>query len=381
MQKLLLRILFAIFFAFFLFFSYSAYQYYLALHSDDPIVPYILVEEWTATVVRWEIAIDMILGDRYDLVEKDTIITGKQSLAVVTWPDKSETRLGASSRLRIERMQVAMDYATIEIEFALEEWQVWSTIVRTIYPGSYFRTKLPGQGVIAWVRGTVYDIDLTRGYIRSVDHSVSLTDRRGNLVNLLPGELVSVTDILKKLGKEVVDQTWSAMNQARDMLYLETHRASLQSQLDKLSGKTWGLWDSFVRWILSFIPTFADLAILESLLSEVPGFENITIPKEKILALYQKIQDTKFVQERDKIRTYIRSQSESLGFDDSYLQTFTRGAIWDQVSFSGMTLQGAEYMVQDYTKTLGAQVQSVMRSIPTGELNTKARETLRQLIK
>ncbi|MFZ2337259.1 MAG: hypothetical protein WAW59_03295 [Patescibacteria group bacterium] len=45
MQKLLLRILFAIFFAFFLFFSYSAYQYYLALHSDDPIVPYILVEE------------------------------------------------------------------------------------------------------------------------------------------------------------------------------------------------------------------------------------------------------------------------------------------------------------------------------------------------
>ncbi|MFZ2255625.1 MAG: hypothetical protein WAW59_03305 [Patescibacteria group bacterium] len=88
------------------------------------------------------------------------------------------------------------------------------------------------------MRGTVYDIDLTRGYIRSVDHSVSLTDRRGNTVNLLPGELVSVTDILKKLGKEVVDQTWSTMNQARDMLYLETHRASLQSQLDKLSGKT-----------------------------------------------------------------------------------------------------------------------------------------------
>ncbi|MFZ2255626.1 MAG: hypothetical protein WAW59_03300 [Patescibacteria group bacterium] len=63
----------------------------------------------------------MILGDRYDLVEKDIIITGKQSLAVVTWPDKSETRLGASSRLRIERMQVARDYSAIEIEFALEE--------------------------------------------------------------------------------------------------------------------------------------------------------------------------------------------------------------------------------------------------------------------
>ena len=59
-------------------------------------------------------------------------------------------------------MQVARDYSSIEIEFALEQGQVWSTVVRTIYPGSYFRTKIPGQGVVAGVRGTVYDIDLVR---------------------------------------------------------------------------------------------------------------------------------------------------------------------------------------------------------------------------
>jgi hypothetical protein len=121
MQKLFLRILFAIFFAFFLFFSYSAYQYYVALHSDDPIVPYLLVEAGTATIVRGEIAIDMVMTDRYDLSEQDTIITGKDSLAVVTWPDRSQTRLWASSRMRIERMQVAVDYTSIEIEFALEQ--------------------------------------------------------------------------------------------------------------------------------------------------------------------------------------------------------------------------------------------------------------------
>lgn len=59
--------------------------------------------------------------DRYDLREKDIIITGKDGLAVVTWPDKSQTRLGTSSRMRIDRMQVARDYTSIEIEFALEE--------------------------------------------------------------------------------------------------------------------------------------------------------------------------------------------------------------------------------------------------------------------
>lgn len=51
--------------------------------------------------------------------------------------------------MRIDRMTVAVDYSSIEIEFALEEGQAWSTVVRTIYPGSYFRTRIPGQGVIA----------------------------------------------------------------------------------------------------------------------------------------------------------------------------------------------------------------------------------------
>ena len=52
MQKLLLSVLLSILTAFFLFFSFSAYQYYIALHSDDPIVPYVLIDTGMATVVR-----------------------------------------------------------------------------------------------------------------------------------------------------------------------------------------------------------------------------------------------------------------------------------------------------------------------------------------
>lgn len=63
----------------------------------------------------------MVTGDRYDLQEKDTIITKKDSLATVKWPDKSETRLGPSSRMQIDRMVVARDYSSIEIEFGLSE--------------------------------------------------------------------------------------------------------------------------------------------------------------------------------------------------------------------------------------------------------------------
>ena len=43
--------------------------------------------------MRDELAIDMTAGEQYDLSAEDTIITGKDTLAIVTWPDRSQTRL------------------------------------------------------------------------------------------------------------------------------------------------------------------------------------------------------------------------------------------------------------------------------------------------
>lgn len=62
-------------------------------------------------------AIDMIAREQYNLSEKDILITHGTTMAVVTWPDRSETRLGPDSRMQIEKMQVADDYSHIEIEF------------------------------------------------------------------------------------------------------------------------------------------------------------------------------------------------------------------------------------------------------------------------
>jgi len=41
------------------FFGYAAYQYYLAIHADDPIDPYISVLSGYATVTRGQLAVDM----------------------------------------------------------------------------------------------------------------------------------------------------------------------------------------------------------------------------------------------------------------------------------------------------------------------------------
>jgi hypothetical protein len=63
----------------------------------------------------------MSAGESYTLEENDIIITKESTLAIVTWPDRSITRLGSQSRMHISRMIVALDYSTIQIEFALEQ--------------------------------------------------------------------------------------------------------------------------------------------------------------------------------------------------------------------------------------------------------------------
>jgi hypothetical protein len=55
--------------AFVVAFGYSAYGYYHALHSDDPIDPYVSVVSGDATVTRGTFSVDFVESDRYTLVE------------------------------------------------------------------------------------------------------------------------------------------------------------------------------------------------------------------------------------------------------------------------------------------------------------------------
>jgi hypothetical protein len=73
------------------------------------------------TIVRHELAIDMTIGDRYNLMEKDILITGHDGLAMIHWPDRSITRIGSESRMVITRMHTEEDYSRIEISYDLEK--------------------------------------------------------------------------------------------------------------------------------------------------------------------------------------------------------------------------------------------------------------------
>lgn len=68
------------------------------------------------------------------------------------WPDHSITRLGANTRIVIQKMVADAGYENIQISFSLKKGKIWSTVVRALIGDSYFETKLPKNDIVAGVR-------------------------------------------------------------------------------------------------------------------------------------------------------------------------------------------------------------------------------------
>ncbi|MBC7498513.1 FecR domain-containing protein [Candidatus Gracilibacteria bacterium] len=366
-------------------FAMTTYRYYQAIHSDDPISPYLAVEQGKATITRGKIAIDMMTPESYEVAEGDIIITRADSLAVVNWPDHSMTRLGSNSRLTIERMRVADDYSKIELVASLESGKVWSNIVRTLYPESRVEFHLPKNGTVAGVRGTVFEINLDANYIHSIDHSVALSNSIGQLVTLMPGDSVSASNILTKIGTKL-DTAWITANTLRDSTYMMLRNVELRDTYTRLSHSTGGifdLWDRFVRWILSFFSGFDAIRTLSVIssgnISDIGGLSQATV-----MRWYQSFQSTDFVQERDQFRGVIISLRDQFTGGDQIIESLTRGAMWDMMSASGAPLQNSKGLLDTYAKKTGTTLDSLIsgaRSIDASKITEGGRAIYDRLMR
>jgi FecR protein len=285
----------------------------------------------------------MTTPESYEIQEGDIIITKADSLSVINWPDHSTTRLGANSRLQIERMRVALDYSRIELVASLESGKVWSNIVRTLYPDSRVEFHMPRNGTVAGVRGTVFEINLDANYIHSIDHSVTLSNSIGQLVTLLPGDAVAANNILTKIQTKL-DTTWIATNTLADQTFTrlrDTHLRENYTRLSASSGGVFDIWDRLVRWILSFFSDFDAIRVL-SLIHTGDLTNMANMPQATLMKWYQSFQSTDFVQERDQFRGAIVSIRGQLTNGDQIIESLTRGAMWDMMSASGATLKNTQ---------------------------------------
>ena len=152
--------------------------------------------------------------------------------------------------------------------------------------------------------------------------------------------------------------------------------------IDRLKGASDGIskvWDDFVRFFLSFVPGFQDISLFEMFTN--PSSENIPFSTQDILSLYQRIQDKNFVQEREALRSAFQNTLTSAPEARAYLESFARGALWDEIAFTGMTLPNGQKLLESYTQTLGGQIRNILQVIPLEDIEQKAKETWRQLLK
>jgi hypothetical protein len=72
-------------------------------------------------IIRGESAIELTESESYTLESQDIVETDKESRATITWPDRSITRLGADTRIVIEKMLVSQNYDQIQISYDVKK--------------------------------------------------------------------------------------------------------------------------------------------------------------------------------------------------------------------------------------------------------------------
>ena len=329
----------------------SAYKYYRAIHADDPIDPYLLVDSGAARIVRGDVTISLSEHEKYSLKEKDTIITQEKSEATLFWPDRSTTQLGAETTFAINKMQVAEDYSKIELEATLMQGKIYTDMIRTLYPGSRMSVRVPEHNIVAGVRGTVFSLNLTENYIHSIDHAVMLENNFFQSSLLLPGEIASASNIFEKLGREVLDQIWEDAMTLKNEAYKSVRADEMANAWKILAGNLLekNYWDEFMRWILSFFDAFKELKFVR-VVSSFDTDAILKIPSDALVKIYQNLKIGDFALERDIIRGAIFEISKADKAVQNWLEILSSESLWDKIQFPDLDLHNSQKILDDFAK-------------------------------
>lgn len=188
------------------------------------------------SVVRGEVfhnSIALIENERKKLSAGDIVRTWLESIAVIEWWDGSITRLWELSEIQLTRDIVSEDKSYINISFELFSGKSWSQVVSFLGNDSSFTQEF--EGLEAWVRGTVFDIDLESWFIRTSEHAVEILGPDNLRVVITPEKPF---DIVKQVFIDMdvflrafTDTSWTDFNILSDREY----RQKLIQELEKNS--------------------------------------------------------------------------------------------------------------------------------------------------
>ena len=174
-------------------------------------------------------------GTRTPISADDTIRTLSDSEATIFWADGSYTRLGTGTTVHVRELKTDPANHISQVRFHLESGRTWSHIMSYLIGDSYFKESIKTENVVATVRGTVYDVDTTKGYIQAVDHEVTLTNTTTNRTTTVSAgnaiDYISFGEYMHSL----IDAAWVAANTTADQAEISDR---LNTLADSFTGGT-----------------------------------------------------------------------------------------------------------------------------------------------
>lgn len=200
---------------------------------SEKIDPYVLSTKWSTIVLRDKVLKTVEEGLQMEVQVGDKIRT-LDSTATVYWPDGSVTRLWKKSSIIIHEMRAKTASEQIQVDFTLESGKSWSNVVRYMFGDSYFHERFSHDSLAA-IRGTVFEINLEKGYIHTIDHGVSIEPIESGINStggiFVPAGWIVSTDAQKTLGKERLDEAWNIANTTADIVYLKNRSEATRKEM------------------------------------------------------------------------------------------------------------------------------------------------------
>ena len=253
---------------------------------------YLSLIEW-----QWTLNEQLLeLETRQSLEAWDKIrIIWDSSLALIEWWDGSITRLAGNTKISIWEANISKDYTKINISFDLISGKSWSNVVSFLWKDSYFKQSF--ENVEAWVRWTVFNVDLEAWYISVLDHQVSLKKQDGTEVLITENKPFSLKTFsfiaLSDFILNIRDTAWQDINTDFDASFLLGLKTSLEADItEKL--KTNNPFAIFMKIfskkyaIVHGLRAWEDFKKIEKKINSLSSKKKQTIYNE-VLSDYQKI--------------------------------------------------------------------------------------------
>ncbi|MFZ3232425.1 MAG: FecR domain-containing protein [Patescibacteria group bacterium] len=178
--------------------------------------PHVLCTQGTTIVKRSDKSVVLSAEKTADIFQGDQIRTRGGSAATVFWTDGSVTRLAENTTVNVSELLNNKDTSSTKVDFSLVEGKSWSRVYRYLSDDSYFHERFDEGRKLAAVRGTAFEIDASKGFLRTQSHAVDVTDPAGKLLATVPeGAIVGIRN-LQSLVDAALDSAWEEFNKTED---------------------------------------------------------------------------------------------------------------------------------------------------------------------